>query len=143
MLEVGSQDLPIQYQTRPAALEVPMTVEHRQAAKAQLVAAMQAGQPWQCAVQAAGLTISRSTAYSRHPRAGRPAAPPPPPPPRPAPPRVATSPPRPPPAPVAHAAFLGRRRFAPPLVLARLSRGPPPLGAQSAARLGLPPHRAL
>ena len=40
-----------------------MTVERRQAAKAQLVA-MQAGQPWQCAVQAADLTISRSTAYS-------------------------------------------------------------------------------
>jgi transposase len=41
-----------------------MTREQRHAAKLQLVTAMQAGQSWQDAAQAAGLIVSRSTAYS-------------------------------------------------------------------------------
>src|SRR5215471_19666046 len=40
-----------------------MEQEQRQAAKRQLLALMQAGQSWQAAAAAAGLQISRSTAY--------------------------------------------------------------------------------
>jgi transposase len=40
-----------------------MEQEHRQAAKRQMLELMQAGQPWQAAAAAAGLQVSRSTAY--------------------------------------------------------------------------------
>lgn len=41
----------------------PMTREQRRTAKAQLVAAMNQGQPWEEAVASVGLPISRATAY--------------------------------------------------------------------------------
>jgi|SRR5579859_352582 len=40
-----------------------MEQEQRQAAKRQMVQLMQAGQPWQVAAAAAGIQVSRSTAY--------------------------------------------------------------------------------
>ncbi|HEY6408688.1 MAG TPA: helix-turn-helix domain-containing protein [Ktedonobacteraceae bacterium] len=40
-----------------------MEQEQRQAAKRQMLAFMQAGQPWQAAATAAGIQVSRSTAY--------------------------------------------------------------------------------
>src|SRR5258708_26998106 len=40
-----------------------MEQEQRQAAKRQMLALMQAGQPWQAAAAAAGIQVSRSTAY--------------------------------------------------------------------------------
>jgi transposase len=40
-----------------------MEQELRQAAKQQMLALMQAGQPWQAAAAAAGIQVSRSTAY--------------------------------------------------------------------------------
>ena len=40
-----------------------MEQEQRQAAKRQMLELMQAGQPWQAAAVAAGLQVSRSTAY--------------------------------------------------------------------------------
>ena len=40
-----------------------MEQEQRQAAKQQMLALMQAGQPWQAAAAAAGIQVSRSTAY--------------------------------------------------------------------------------
>ena len=40
-----------------------MEQEPRQAAKQQMLALMQAGQPWQAAAAAAGIQVSRSTAY--------------------------------------------------------------------------------
>ena len=40
-----------------------MEQEQRQAAKRQMLELMQAGQPWQAAAAAAGLQVSRSTAY--------------------------------------------------------------------------------
>src|SRR5215467_7746931 len=40
-----------------------MEQEQRQAAKRQLLALMQAGQSWQAAAAAAGIQVSRSTAY--------------------------------------------------------------------------------
>jgi len=43
--------------------ETVMEQEQRQAAKRQMLALMQAGQPWQAAAVAAGLQVSRSTAY--------------------------------------------------------------------------------
>ncbi len=43
--------------------ETVMEQEHRQAAKRQMLELMQAGQPWQAAAAAAGIQVSRSTAY--------------------------------------------------------------------------------
>ena len=40
-----------------------MEQEQRQAAKRQMLELMQAGQPWQAAAAAAGIQVSRSTAY--------------------------------------------------------------------------------
>jgi transposase len=40
-----------------------MEQEQRQGAKRQMLALMQAGQPWQAAAAAAGIQVSRSTAY--------------------------------------------------------------------------------
>lgn len=40
-----------------------MKQERRQAAKRQMIALMQAGQPWQAAAVAAGIQVSRSSAY--------------------------------------------------------------------------------
>jgi transposase len=40
-----------------------MEQEQRQAAKRQMLELMQAGQPWQAAAAAAGVQVSRSTAY--------------------------------------------------------------------------------
>ncbi len=40
-----------------------MEQEQRQAAKRQMLALMQAGQPWQAATAAVGIQVSRSTAY--------------------------------------------------------------------------------
>jgi len=40
-----------------------MEQEQRQAAKRQMLALMQAGQPWQAAAAVAGIQVSRSTAY--------------------------------------------------------------------------------
>jgi transposase len=40
-----------------------MEQEQRQAAKRQMLELMQAGQPWQAAAAAAGIRVSRSTAY--------------------------------------------------------------------------------
>ena len=40
-----------------------MEQEQRQAAKRQMLEFMQAGQPWQAAAAAAGIQVSRSTAY--------------------------------------------------------------------------------
>jgi transposase len=40
-----------------------MEQEHRQAAKRQMLALLQAGQPWHTAAAAAGIQVSRSTAY--------------------------------------------------------------------------------
>jgi len=40
-----------------------MEQEQRQAAKQQMLELMQAGQPWQAAAAAAGVQVSRSTAY--------------------------------------------------------------------------------
>jgi len=40
-----------------------MEQEQRQAAKRQLLALMQAGQPWRAAAEAADIQVSRSTAY--------------------------------------------------------------------------------
>ena len=40
-----------------------MTQEQRQAAKRQMLELMQAGQPWRAAAAAAGIQVSRSTAY--------------------------------------------------------------------------------
>jgi transposase len=46
-----------------AGKETVMEQEQRQAAKRQMLALMQADQPWQAAAAAAGLQVSRSTAY--------------------------------------------------------------------------------
>jgi transposase len=43
--------------------EPVMEQEQRQAAKRQMLELMQAGQPWRAAAEAAGIQVSRSTAY--------------------------------------------------------------------------------